>query len=85
MSQMSIDRSHRLGKRKSPGQKPRAIIVKFTRYKDRYDVFRNKKTFERDQYFCYRKPYSKNDGTPQESKRTTWFCECLDTRCEDNV
>ena len=43
MSQINIDRSHRLGKRKSPGQKPRAIIVKFTRYKDRHHVFRNKK------------------------------------------
>ena len=43
MSQISIDRSHRLGKRKGPGQKPRAIIVKFTRYKDRHHVFRNKK------------------------------------------
>ena len=32
MSQISIDRSHRLGKRKGPGQKLRAIIVKFTRY-----------------------------------------------------
>ena len=41
MSQIRIGRSHRLGKRK--GQKPRAIIVKFTRYKDRNHVFRNKK------------------------------------------
>ena len=32
MSQTSIDGSHRLGKRKGPGQKLRAIIVKFTRY-----------------------------------------------------
>ena len=43
MSQISIDRSHRLGKRKGPVQKPQAIIVKFTRYKDRHHVFRNKK------------------------------------------
>ena len=43
MSQISIDRSHRLGKRKGPGQKPRTIIVKFTRYKDRPHVFTNKK------------------------------------------
>ena len=42
MSQKSIDCSHRLGKRKDPGQKPWAIIVKFTRYKDRHYVFRNK-------------------------------------------
>ena len=42
-SQISIDRSHRLGKRKGSGQKPRAIIVKFTRCKDRHHVFRNKK------------------------------------------
>ena len=27
MSQISIDRSHRLGKRKGPGQKPPAIVV----------------------------------------------------------
>ena len=43
MFQVSIDRSHRLGKRKGPGQKPPAIIVKFTRYKDRHHAFRNKK------------------------------------------
>ena len=41
MSQISIDRSHRLGK--GPGQRPRSIIVKFTRYKVRRHVFRNKK------------------------------------------
>ena len=43
ISQISIYRGHRLGKRKGPGQKPRAIIVKFTRYKDRYHVFSKKK------------------------------------------
>ena len=43
MPQISIDRSHRLEKRKGPGQKPRAITVKFTRYKYRHHVFRNKK------------------------------------------
>ena len=43
MSQISIDRSQRLGKRKVPGQKPRAIIIKFTRCKDRHHTFRNKK------------------------------------------
>ena len=30
MSQISIGKSHRLGKQKGPAQKPRAIIVKFT-------------------------------------------------------
>ena len=43
MSQVSIDGSQRLRKRKGPGQKPRAIIVKFTRYKDKHHVSRNKK------------------------------------------
>ena len=33
LSQISIDRSHKLGKRKGPGQKPQAIIVKFTQTK----------------------------------------------------
>ena len=43
MFQISIDRSQRLGKLKGPGQKSRAITVKFTRYKDRHHVLRNKK------------------------------------------
>ena len=43
MSQISIDRSHRLGKRRGPGQKPRATIVKFTRYKYRHQVLSKKK------------------------------------------
>ena len=47
--------------------------------------FLKKKTFEGDRYFCYRKSYSKKDGTPQESEGTTWFCKCLDTKWEDNV
>ena len=68
MSQISIDKSQRLGKRKGPDQKPQATIVKFTR------------TFERNWYFCYRKPFSEKDETPQERERTTWFCQFLDTR-----
>ena len=43
MSQINIDRGHRLGKWRGPAQKPRAIIVKFTRYENRHHVFRNKK------------------------------------------
>ena len=85
MAQISIGRSYRLGKQKGPGQKPQAIIVKFTQYKDRHHIFRNKKLLKGTSYFCYRKPYTKKDGTPQESERTTWFCTCLDTRWEDNV
>ena len=42
MCQVSIERSHRLGKRNGPGQKPQAIIVKFTRYNDRHHVFGNR-------------------------------------------
>ena len=38
MSQISIDRSHRLGKQRGPGQKPRATIVKFTHYKYTVDI-----------------------------------------------
>ena len=42
MSQISIDRSNRLGKRNDLGQKPRAIIVKFTQYNGTHHVFGNK-------------------------------------------
>ena len=31
-----------VGKRKGPGHKSWAIVVKFTRYKDKHHVFRNK-------------------------------------------
>ena len=41
MSQICIDGNHRLRKQEGPRQKPRAIIVKFTRYKDGHHVFRN--------------------------------------------
>ena len=47
ISQISIGRSHRLGKRKGPGQKLQAIIVKFTRCKDRHHVFSKKKLLKR--------------------------------------
>ena len=42
-----------LEKRKGPGQKPRAIVIKSTRCKDRYHVIEIKKTFERKRYFRY--------------------------------
>ena len=41
ISQISIDRGDSLGKPKGPGQKPRAIIVKFTRYKENYLEIKN--------------------------------------------
>ena len=34
-------------KRKNPGQKPQAITVKFTRYRDRHHVYRNKRLLKR--------------------------------------
>ena len=43
MSQISIDRSHRLGKQKGPGQKPWTIIGIMSL---------EKQTFERNRYFC---------------------------------
>ena len=34
MSQISIDKSHTLGKQKGPGPKPQAITIKLTQYKN---------------------------------------------------
>ena len=59
MSEISIDRSHRLGKRKGPGQKPRAIIVKFTRCKDKHHGFANVWTLDGKIMF------KGNDGNPK--------------------
>ena len=42
MSQIRIDWSNRLRKRNDLGQKPRAIIVKFTQYIGTHHVFGNK-------------------------------------------
>ena len=83
MSQISIDRKYRLGKRKDPGQKSRAIILKFTRYKNRHHVFTNKKLLKGSGISVKESLTLKT--VAQEGKRTTWFCECLDTRWEDNV
>ena len=44
LSDFDIDRSHRLGKPKP--NKPRPIIVKFTRYNIRSKIFSSKKTFK---------------------------------------
>ena len=97
ISQISINRSHRLGKRKGSVQKSRAIILKFTRYKDRHHAFTNKKLLKGSgisvtsvteipllfkSFLFY---YSEKDGIPQESERTTWFYKCLDIRWEDHV
>ena len=41
--QTDLDRSHRLGKPRASGGKPRPIIVKFSRYNLRNSVFKNKK------------------------------------------
>ena len=42
-----LERTHRLGPKRTQGGKPRAIIVKFRSYRNRRLVFINKKTFER--------------------------------------
>ena len=43
VSQTDLDRSHRLGKPRASGGKPRPIIVKFSRCNVRNSVFKNKK------------------------------------------
>ena len=81
--QISIDRSHKLGKRKS--QKPQAIIVKFTRYKDRNHVFRNKKLLIGSGISVTESLTLKRMEHLKKVREQTWFCKCLDTRWEDNV
>ena len=46
VKQEDLDRSHRLGKVKRNGNKPRAIIVKFARYAVRNKVFSNKQNLK---------------------------------------
>ena len=56
MSQINIGRSHRLGRLKGPVQKSRAIIVRFTGYKDRHHVVRNKRLLKESGIFVTERP-----------------------------
>ena len=42
ITEADIERTHRIGKLRDPGQKSRLIIVKFVRYNDRKNVFNRK-------------------------------------------
>ena len=46
ISEKDPDRSHRLGKPRVPGRKPRPIIIKFSRYNVRHLVFKSKKNLK---------------------------------------
>ena len=43
ITEVDIERTHRIGKPREVGQKSRPIIVKFVRYNDRKNVFNRKK------------------------------------------
>ena len=43
IDETDLDRTHRLGKPREVGAKPRPIIIKFSRYNVRHSVFKNKK------------------------------------------
>ena len=43
LSRADLDRTHRLGRKRSSTDKPRPIIVKFVNYHDRDDVFKSKR------------------------------------------
>ena len=42
----NIEKSHRIGQSRQPGEKPRPIIAKFVRYNSLNKMFRNKKTLK---------------------------------------
>ena len=74
-----------MGKRKGPGQKPRVIIVKFTRYKDRHLVFRNKRLLKGSGISVTESLTLKRMEYLKKAREQHGFCKCLDTRWEDNV
>ena len=41
-----IERSHRIGQSRQPGEKPRPILVKFGPYNDHNNIFRNQKNLK---------------------------------------
>ena len=47
ITHQDIDSSHRLGNRKLDKNKPRPIIVKFSRYNVRAKIFKNKRKLKR--------------------------------------
>ena len=70
-----IERSHRNGQSRQPGEKPRPIIVKFVRYNHCNIIFGNKKL--KVKKLVDRKTYSKQNGRIKRSKGATWFSQCL--------
>ena len=61
LTDIDIDRSHRIGRLKK-GKQSRPIIIKFARYNIRNRVFKNKKKVERHWYQHNREPHSKTNA-----------------------
>ena len=52
---VDLDRTYRIGKKRDSNSKPRPVIVKFTRYNIREEVFKSKKKLLREKILTLQK------------------------------
>lgn len=77
LPQHTIERFHRVGR--APCGKPKAIIIKFSNYKHKDAVFRNKETVKEFHLRCKRSDGAQNGGV-QRACSEICFDECVDWR-----
>ena len=77
-----IERSHRIGQLKQPGEKQRRVKVNLVLYNHRNMIFRYQKKVKskKKKKLDSRMPYSKQNGKLGRSTGATWFSQCPDHR-----
>ena len=74
-----MERSHRIGQSRQPGEKAHPIIDKFVPYNDRNKIFRSKKNLKIKK-FRQPKVLQRQNTKIERSMGATWFLQCLDKR-----
>ena len=73
LSRGDLDRTHRLGRKRSSTDKPRPIIVKFVNYHDRDDVFKSKRKLKGSSISINGESYQQKSKFVERGKRKSWF------------
>ena len=81
LTDIDIDRSHRIEKRKK-GKQSRPIIIKFARYNIRKRVFKNKKKLK-NTGISITESHTQNQINADQNKKRVFIQKCLDTACKN--
>ena len=78
ITQRDIERTHQIGEPKKTRGKTRPIIVKFVRYNDRNQVFRNKKELKGQKISVTKSLAKTKMDKLKQAKENLWVYQCLD-------